>query len=141
MSLDSLVPPGSTQIPTVLEKCLQYIEDHGQFAFANVFQILICKGQKEHLITCFIVFLHTFAHIFYSAVGLYVQGIYRKSPGASSKRAVKATLEEGTKSYACGSAIYKHSYSSTCILWSSSVSIYNCVFITPIGQRAVYNIL
>ena len=27
--------------------------------------------------------------------GLYVQGIYRKSPGASSKRAVKAALEEG----------------------------------------------
>ena len=37
-----------------------------------------------------------FSHIFYSALGLYVQGIYRKSPGASSKRAVKATLEEGT---------------------------------------------
>ena len=29
------------------------------------------------------------------AAGLYVQGIYRKSPGASSKRAVKATLEDG----------------------------------------------
>ena len=29
--------------------------------------------------------------------GLYVQGIYRKSPGASSKRAVKAALEKGIK--------------------------------------------
>jgi hypothetical protein len=52
--LESLVPTGSKQVPTVLEKCLQYIEDHG----------------------------------------LYIQGIYRKSPGASSKRAVKAALEE-----------------------------------------------
>jgi myosin-9 len=54
VALGSLVPPSSTQVPAVLEKCLRYIEDHG----------------------------------------LYVQGIYRKSPGASSKRAVKATLDE-----------------------------------------------
>ncbi|CAI7988975.1 Unconventional myosin-IXa, partial [Geodia barretti] len=54
VALECLVPPDSTQVPAVLEKCLHYIEDQG----------------------------------------LYVQGIYRKSPGASSKRAVKATLEE-----------------------------------------------
>ena len=31
VALSCLVPEGSTQVPTVLGKCLQYIEEHGQF--------------------------------------------------------------------------------------------------------------
>ena len=30
VGLECLVPPDSTQVPAVLEKCLQYIEEHGQ---------------------------------------------------------------------------------------------------------------
>ena len=51
---------------------------------------------------------------FFSATGLYIQGIYRKSPGASSKRVMKATLEEGTQVYnhtaICGSATNMYMY-------------------------------
>ena len=32
MALECLVPPDSTQVPAVLEKCLHYIEDQGLFA-------------------------------------------------------------------------------------------------------------
>ena len=32
VGLECLVPPDSTQVPAVLEKCLQYIEEHGQYS-------------------------------------------------------------------------------------------------------------
>ena len=37
VALSSLVPPDSSHIPAVLEKCLQYIEDHGQYNTSSTF--------------------------------------------------------------------------------------------------------
>ena len=57
------------------------------------------------------------------AVGLYVQGIYRKSPGASSKRAVKATLEEGIDRH-----VYVHVVDFASRYLVCLVNVVACVF-------------
>ena len=49
VALDSLVPEDSLQIPTILEKCLKYIEDHGERA-------------RTHNYTYMITHAHTYTH-------------------------------------------------------------------------------
>ena len=39
VGLECLVPPDSTQVPAVLEKCLQYIEEHGQYSMMMITSI------------------------------------------------------------------------------------------------------
>ena len=39
VGLECLVPPDSTQVPAVLEKCLQYIEEYGQYSMMIIASI------------------------------------------------------------------------------------------------------
>lgn len=73
VSLTSLVPPGVVKVPPFLEQCFQFLEDKG-----------IIKS-----------FSYQSDVIWSLYIGLYTEGVYRKSAGVSSKKAVRAALEEG----------------------------------------------
>ena len=59
VGLECLVPPDSTQVPAVLEKCLQYIEEHGQCSMMMIASISystrsgdLYNGQNANLVCC-----------------------------------------------------------------------------------------
>ena len=70
--LSKLVPAGSVMVPTVLEKCFVCLEEHGK----NPSSLVISS-------------------LFSLLTGLYTAGIYRRSAGPSSKRAVREAVDTG----------------------------------------------
>lgn len=78
--LTSLVPPGVVKVPAFLEQCFQYLENKG----------IVCHVISNPPGINIVIF-----------IGLYTEGVYRKSAGVSSKKAVRAALEEGMYAFIC----------------------------------------
>ena len=55
VGLECLVPPDSTQVPAVLEKCLQYIEEHGQCSMMMIATFASQPGVQSLSVTVYLV--------------------------------------------------------------------------------------